>query len=205
MRRATRALVVGALALGGAAAFLAGGQLEARMRTKPAPELGASGVAVASWYDRSAGAQATPPGSRPDVSRLGTALSTAMRSHAAESAPAQAYLETPDQRAERRSRIDRHLTDKLGTISPDKRAALLELNDEANQVQMSLQAQVLAGSLSQADYDAQIHQRIVVQLDQLRAVVTDDEYRKLTGLEPGVDPYEYMRTGIGAAPAAVPQ
>ena len=145
---------------------------------------------------------ATSAASSGEVGRLGSALSTALRSHAATGAPSQAYIETAEQRADRRRTVNRHLTEKLGTISAEKRAALLEFNDESTQVQMGLQAALLNGSLSQPDYDAQLHQRIVVQLDQLRTLVTEDESRKLTGLEPGVDPYEYMRTGVGAAPGS---
>lgn len=204
MKPATKALVVGAVALGCGVAFLGGGQLQSRVLAPTLSEPRSVGAGATPGHDDPTGAETSNFGSTADVSRLGTALSTALRSHAAEAAPARAYIETPEQRADRRRKIDRHLTETLGEISPQKRAALLELNDEATQVQMGLQAQVLGGSLSEADFDTQIHQRIVVQLDQLRAVVTDDEYRKLTGLEPDVDPYEYMRTGIGAVPAAQP-
>jgi hypothetical protein len=197
-------LAVGALALACAGAFYGGSQLQTRVWSNPARTRLAGSVGSAAREGEATAAASPGSVATGELGRLGTALSTAMRSHAAPNAPSKAYVETDEQRAERHRTIDRHLTETLGAISPEKRAALLEFNDEATQVQFGLQAAVIAGSISQADYDTQIHQRIVVQLDQLRSIVTDDEYRKLTGLQPGVDPYEYMRTGIGAAPNAEP-
>ncbi len=202
MRRAPLAVVVGVLALGCAVAFFGGGELQTHVLAKARPEPGSAAAGFTFGSDNATAASFLRSSSSPGMGRLGTAFSTALRSHAAQNAPAQAYVETAEQREERHRAINQNLTDTLGAISPEKRAALVELNDEATQVQYGLQAAVLGGSLSEADYDAEIHQRIVVQLDQLHSMVTDDEYRKLTGLQPGVDPYEYMRTGIGGVPKA---
>jgi len=115
--------------------------------------------------------------------------------------------ETPDQRAERHRRISDTITAAIGEVSPEKRAALLQLNDESVDTQRSQEVAFMAGKLSHDDYMAQQHQGIVVMLDELHQAVTDDEYRKLTGLQPGVDPYEFSRTGVGGAdvPAPAPQ
>jgi hypothetical protein len=114
------------------------------------------------------------------------------------------FDETPAERDARHKAIDAHLTEKLGDIPAAKRAKLISLNDEAVEVQRKQRVALMAGTLSQADFDQQQHQAVMVQLDELRAIVTDDEYRKLTGLEPGVDPYDYARTGVGGAKGAPP-
>jgi hypothetical protein len=113
------------------------------------------------------------------------------------------FDETPGERDARHKAIAAHLAEKLGDIPPEKRAKIMALNDEAVDVQRKQRVALMAGSLSQADFDQQQHQAVLVQLDELRAIVTDDEYRKLTGLEPGVDPYDYARTGVGGAQTTV--
>lgn len=197
MTATRRALAVAAVALGCVAAFFAGGDVGARATVASSARAATPAPAVA--VAPTATSATRPTG---DVTRLGRAIEDALRPHAAAGAPAQAYVETPEQRAERHRTLHRKISETLGEVTAEKRAALIELNDEATQVQFGLQAAVLSGTLTQTDYDAQLHQRVLVQLEQLRGIVTDDEYRKLTGLEPGVDPYDFMRTGTGAARTA---
>ena len=114
------------------------------------------------------------------------------------------FDETPAERDARHKAIDAHLTEKLGNIPAEKRAKLIALNDEAVEVQRKARVALMSGALSQNDFDQQAHQAVLVQLDELRAIVSDDEYRKLTGLEPGVYPYDYARTGVGGAKGTAP-
>jgi hypothetical protein len=156
-------------------------------------------AAASSSEDVNAGARAgskAPPG---NWARLGHALHAALGSHAAPNNRPEWFQESAAERDDRHRTIDRKITETLGEIPKEKRQALMELNDEATEVQLGLQGALMAGKLSQDDFDQQMHQRVMVQLDQLHGVLTDEEYRKMTGLEPGVDPYEYMRTGQGAA------
>jgi hypothetical protein len=107
--------------------------------------------------------------------------------------------ESPEQRDARHQAIDQRITETLGDIPADKRAALMALNDEAIQVQRNLRVELMQGTITDADMQDQLHQAMLVQLDEMHDLLTDDEYRKMTGLEPGVDPYEYQKTGVGAA------
>jgi hypothetical protein len=113
--------------------------------------------------------------------------------------------ETPAQRDARHQMIDKKITETLGDIPAEKRAALMQLNDEAVEEQRNEQVELMQGTASDAEVQEQNHQALLVQLGEMRDLLTDDEYRKMTGLEPGVDPYEYAKTGIGGASTAPKQ
>lgn len=142
--------------------------------------------------------------SKNDLTSLGIALSRGVENAARQPAGKVSFVETAAEREARHQRISDQITAALGDVPVQKRQALIELNDEAEDIQRKQQEAMLAGTLSHADYMAQMRQAVNIQLDELRAIVTEDEYRKLTGLQPGVDPFDYMRTGEGGAPSAAP-
>ncbi len=107
--------------------------------------------------------------------------------------------ETAEATAARRAEADQHLTQQLGNITGEQRRMLLDVNDRAIELQRRLAGELQRGTIDHEDYMRQIHEGVVAQLDELTALVSDDQYRVLTGLEPGVDPFEFMISGVGAA------
>jgi hypothetical protein len=136
-----------------------------------------------------------------DVATLGQALERGLQGGANQvrTESGVVYEETAAQREERHRMINAKITATLGQIPDGKRNALVALNDEALEIQKKQQSELISGRLSHEDYEQQNRQALQVQLEQLRALVSEDEYRKLTGLEPGVDPHEYLQTGVGGA------
>jgi len=111
--------------------------------------------------------------------------------------------ETPEATATRRAELDAHLTQTLGNIGADQRKRLVELNDRAVELHRRLTSELGRRTITHEEYMDRFHEEMISQMTELSGLVTGDQYRALTGLEPGVDPYEFMETGEGAAPGRV--
>jgi len=135
-----------------------------------------------------------------DLARLRSlAAPAAALDTALEQAPVE---ETPAATAARRAETDTRLAKELGTIPDEQRRLLLDFNDRAIELQRRLAGEFQRGNLTHEEYMRQIHEEMINQLTELNLLVADDQYRILTGLEPGVDPYDFMATGIGGAPGS---
>lgn len=110
--------------------------------------------------------------------------------------------ETPEATAARRVETDLLLSKDLGKIPGEQRALLMDLNDRAIEFQRRLTGEFQRGTISHEDYMQRVHEEMLNQLDELKALVSEDQYRILTGLEPGVDPFEFMISGVGGAHTA---
>ena len=77
----------------------------------------------------------------------------------------------------------------------------MNLNDRAIEFQRRLAGEFQRGTITHEDYMQQVHEEMLNQLEELNALVTDDQYRLLTGLEPGADPFDFMTSGVGGAQA----
>lgn len=113
--------------------------------------------------------------------------------------------ETAEATVARRAETDARLTKELGKITEEQRRFLVDLNDRAIEFQRRLGGEFQRGTISHEDYMQTVHAEMLGQLDELYALVSDDQYRILTGLEPGADPFEFMVSGIGGARVANPR
>jgi hypothetical protein len=111
--------------------------------------------------------------------------------------------ETPKAAAERRTEMSAWLTKALGGISEEQRRLFLDLNDRALEFQRRSSSELLDGTITHEEYMQATHEEVMNQLAEIHGFVTDAQYRILTGLEPGVDPFEFMKTGVGGAPGHI--
>jgi len=113
-----------------------------------------------------------------------------------------AVEETPQATAARRAETNARLTEELGAIPAEQRAQLVDVNDRAIEFQRRLTGELERGTIDHEEYMRRFHEEMIAQLDELHGLLSDDQYRTLTGLEPGVDPYDFMKTGEGGAPGS---
>jgi len=192
-----RSRIIGITLVLGAAAFVAGhAARSAASATRPAP---APAVATAMV---GADGPSLPPGRNGDISGLGNLTG-------ADLAPATDTVlelgpteETAEATAARRAEINAHLTEALGNIDAEKRRQLIDLNDRAVDLHHQLIGELEHRAITHQEYMDRFHDEMINQLAELSGLVTLDQYRALTGLSPGIDPYEFMTSGEGGAPGA---
>jgi hypothetical protein len=107
--------------------------------------------------------------------------------------------ETPAATTARRQETRERLARELGNISEELKGQLVDFNDRAIAFQRRLTGKFEEGQISHEDYMNQFHEEMLVQLAELHVLLNDDQYRIMTGLQPGVDPYDYMVAGTGGA------
>jgi hypothetical protein len=107
--------------------------------------------------------------------------------------------ETPAATTARRQETRERLARELGNISEELKGQLVDFNDRAIAFQRRLTGKFEEGQISHEEYMNQFHEEMLVQLAELHVLLNDDQYRIMTGLQPGVDPYDYMVAGTGGA------
>jgi hypothetical protein len=192
------------LIFGIASALIGGAFVAGRMaatRSAPATEMGMTPAADKAAGAGTAGAtqDSTKPGRELDVAQLQSRPVPEVPKTEVKLAPAE---ETPEATIARRVETDTRLTKELGKISDEQRQQLMDLNDRAIEFQRRLAGEFQQGAISHEDYMEKVHEEMLNQLEELNALVSADQYRLLTGLEPGADPFDYMTSGVGAAQAA---
>lgn len=131
-----------------------------------------------------------------EMSVLRTLTAAEVAGTTVEPAPTEeTHAATQARRQETRERLAR----ELGNISEELTAQLVDFNDRAIAFQRRLTGDFEQGQISHEEYMNRFHEEMLVQLDELRLLVSSDQYRILTGLQPGVDPYDYMVSGVGGA------
>ncbi|MBK9035414.1 MAG: hypothetical protein IPL61_29855 [Myxococcales bacterium] len=182
-----------------AAAFFAGRRVGTARATGGERLVAAAAAADPTAVDPTAPAARGAPSRAVDLLQLRRAVEQAQQGQAVDEFPLD---ETPEARAARRAETDAQITQTLGQISAEQRELLLDFNDRAIEFQRRQTGEFQRGTLTHEQYMTQLHEEVLGQLEELHAIVTDDQYRVLTGLEPGVDPYDFMVTGQGGAPGA---
>jgi len=180
------------------ASFVAG--RIAATRSGPAKEMGITPAADTAAGAVAAGAvqESTKFNPKLDLAQLESLAARGVPDTEVEQAPLE---ETAEATALRRVETDARLTKELGKIPDEQRQLLMDLNDRAIEFQRRLAGEFQRGTISHDDYMQRVHEEMLNQLEELNALVSDDQYRLLTGLEPGADPFDYMTSDVGAAQA----
>jgi hypothetical protein len=178
------------------ALFLAG-RFWGQRRTQAS--LATDAVAETASASETSAARATPINQ--DLNRL---LLLMLRLSAPQpAAPNHSFTDTAERRAQRHSFYQREWARRFPDLDRDQIQAGLAINDESSAKTIRLQNELISGALSENEYEESVRQQYRDRQREARAVLSDDQYRRVVGVEPDSDFFEVAKGRVSDVPTAI--